>query len=342
MKKIISINIFVLLLLLIIIEIIFGHWFKKDNFGIFMRSERNVKELITTEFNEKKYEFIYKRNFYAFRGDNFDASKVKIIFQGGSTGNQRFHPEDKTIVGQLNKFFNKDDIGQKIYNASTDGKSTKGYINDFIFWFPKIPNFKPSIFIFYIGINDSICCPDWAKHYEYKAADTLPKKIRDYIKNNSLIFGLATKVSNKFFPKVVRSYWGNSQKTKNFKFINYQDAKTNFSSRELNKKEKLIINAFKKRLITLDNHIQKNKIIPIFITQIRSDGLKDYLLYNINNELKSFSKKNDYDLIPLDEIINNINTKDFYDYFHTTPSGSKKIAEGIYPILKDIILEKTN
>ena len=54
MKKIISINIFVLLLLLIIIEIIFGHWFKKDNFGIFMRSERNVKELITTEFNEKK------------------------------------------------------------------------------------------------------------------------------------------------------------------------------------------------------------------------------------------------------------------------------------------------
>jgi len=342
MKKIISINIFVLLLLLIIIEIIFGHWFKKDNFGIFMRSERNVKELITTEFNEKKYEFIYKRNFYAFRGDNFDTSKVKIIFQGGSTGNQRFHPEDKTIVGQLNRFFDKDNIEQKIYNASTDGKSTKGYINDFIFWFPKIPDFKPSIFIFYIGINDSVCCPDWAKHYEYKAADTLPKKIRDYIKNNSLIFGLATKVSNKFFPKVVRSYWGSSQKTKNFKFTNYKDAKTNFSSKKFNKKEKLIIDAFKKRLTTLDNHIQKNKITPIFITQIRSDGLKDYLLYGINNELKSFSKKNNYDLIPLDEIINNINTKDFYDYFHTTPSGSKKIAEEIYPILKDIILEKTN
>ena len=40
----------------------------------------------------------------------------------------------------------------KIYNASTDGKSVNGYINDFNFWFPKIPNFNPKYVIFYIGI----------------------------------------------------------------------------------------------------------------------------------------------------------------------------------------------
>ena len=64
------------------------------------------------------------------------------------------------------------------------------------------------------------------------------------------------------------------------------------------------------------------------------------MLYTTNTELKSFVNKNNYNLIPLDEIINNIDIKDFYDKYHTTPSGSKKIAEEIYPLLKKIIKEK--
>ena len=340
MKKTIFINILIFLILLIIYEVIFGYWFKKNNFGIFMRSERNIAELIKTEFDQKKYEFIYKRNAHAFRGDNFDTSKAKIIFLGGSTGNQRFHPEEKTIVGQLNSFFIKDNINHKIYNASTDGKSTKGYINDFLFWFPKVPNFKPSVFIFYIGLNDSICCPDWASHYEYKAANTLPKKIRDYIKNNSKIFHLITKFENKFFPKVTKAYWGKKNNEEKFKFIDFTVATKKFSTKSLIDKEKLTINAFKERLFTLNNHIKQNDITPIFITQIQFDGLNDKMLYTTNTELKSFVNKNNYDLIPLDEIINNIDIKDFYDNYHTTPSGSKKIAEEIYPLLKKIIKEK--
>ena len=36
----------------------------------------------------------------------------------------------------------------KFINASIDGKTTLGYIYDLKYWFPKIPNFKPEIFLF--------------------------------------------------------------------------------------------------------------------------------------------------------------------------------------------------
>ena len=55
----------------------------------------------------------------------------------------------------MNAFFKKDQIDVNIINASKGGKSTRGYYNDFVEWFPNIKNFNPKIFIFYTGLNDS-------------------------------------------------------------------------------------------------------------------------------------------------------------------------------------------
>ena len=136
--KVIIYNFFVFFFLIIILEVIFGYWFKEENFGIYMRKERKINWQTTSLFNGKEYNFFYKRNFYGFRGDEFEPKDVKIIFEGGSTGNQRYHPEELTIVGLLNKKFKSVRPDINIYNASTDGKSINGYINDFKFWFPKI------------------------------------------------------------------------------------------------------------------------------------------------------------------------------------------------------------
>ena len=61
---------------------------------------------------------------------------------------------DQTIVGNLNKFLHNDNIDITIYNAAVSGKSLVGNINEFSVWFEKIPNFKPKIMIYYIGLND--------------------------------------------------------------------------------------------------------------------------------------------------------------------------------------------
>ena len=128
--KILSVSLF-LIIPILFVEAFFGYWFKENNFGYLMRSERQKKVYVETEHDKIKYKFYYKRNFYGFRGDEFDPKNVKIIFEGGSTANQRFTPESLTIVGQLNKKFSNENINVKIYNASTDGKTLKGIIYDF-------------------------------------------------------------------------------------------------------------------------------------------------------------------------------------------------------------------
>ena len=86
--------------------------------------------------------------------------------------------------------------------------------------------------------------------------------------------------------------------------------------------------------------IKKNKFTPIFVTQIKFDGLSDKRLFLINQKIKKFSKSNNFDLIALDELINNMEVGNFFDSVHTSISGSEKIANILYPHLKKI-LEKT-
>jgi hypothetical protein len=148
------------------------------------------------------YKFYYKRNFYGFRGDDVDPKNMKIIFLGGSTGNQRVTPENLSIVGLLNDQLKNNGYNFKIYNGSTDGKSTKGYLNDFKYWFPKIPNFNPKMVIFYTGINDSNLLHD--EKFDIPWRESNFEKFRDYIKNNSKTVELIKKVKFKYFIKAYK------------------------------------------------------------------------------------------------------------------------------------------
>ena len=172
------INLIIIFLFIILLEIIFGYWFKKNNFGIHMRAERNrVNKISTNHDNGDKINFTYKRNFYGFIGDEFNPKDVKIVFEGGSTGAEIWKPEEKSIVGVLNKLFLKDNIQKKIYNASINGKSIRGYTYDHKNWFSKIPNFKPQYIIYYLGINDRKF-PDDEQHrfYDEQSSTIISKK----------------------------------------------------------------------------------------------------------------------------------------------------------------------
>ncbi len=333
--KIISTNIFIFFLIIIIFEVIFGYWFKSENFGIYMRKERKINWQSKSSFNGKNYEFFYQRNFWGFRGDEFDPKDVNIVFEGGSTGNQRFTPEDLTIVGVLNENFKKKGFDIKIYNASTDGKSVNGYINDFKFWFTKIPHFNPKYVIFYIGINDRFNIFDGRYFLDNKVSEKKISQMKDYIKNNSIIVDKYKMIKNKYFPKNTFAYdINNISLYKNFKYINYWNAIKIHT--DLNDSDIILINSFQKKLNELKFLIEKREVEPIFISQLMFDGLKDKNLFLINNELKSFAKKNNYFLIPLDEILV-MKKNDYYDIAHTTPQGSKRIAEKIFPILLNFL-----
>ena len=294
--KITFYNLFIFIFLIILIEIFFGYWFKDENFGIYMRKERKINWLTESTFFGNNYKFFYKRNYWGFRGEEFDPKNVKIIFEGGSTGNQRYTPEDLTIVGLINKRFENENINLKIFNASTDGKSLNGYINDFEFWFPKIPNLKPEYVIFYLGINDRFINDRY--YLDHKISEMKIDRLKDYIKNNSFVVDKYKIIKNNYFPKNTLSYDFNDNSIyKDFKYIDFISAQKIHKNK--NDDDLALINKFQYKLDKLNSIIKKNNIKPIFITQVKFDGLKDKKLYLINNELKNFSKVNDYFLFRL-------------------------------------------
>jgi len=340
--KILFINCIIFFSLIFIFEIFFGYWFKKNNFGFIMRFERQKQNYYETIHDEKKHKFYYKRNFYGFRGEEADPKNIKIVFLGGSTGNQRVTPENLTIVGLLNAKLNKDGYNFKIYNGSTDGKSTKGYANDFKYWFPKIPSFNPKIVIFYIGIIDANLLHD--EKFDYPWRESAFEKFTDYIKNSSKIVELFKKIKFKYFAIKIESEYGLAtvgiDLYKNFNYINYGQAKKIHDNKILHELEnhaiERLLSQFENKLEVLDFYIIKHQIIPVFITQIRYDGLSNYNLYLVNEKLKEFCKKKNYNIIKLDEKIISLEKKTFLDKQHSLIKGNKIIANKVYLDLLNI------
>ncbi len=330
-------NILFLFLFLIIGEAILGYWFKENNFGIHMRKERNKNWKTVSSFNNVEYEFFYKRNFFGFRGEEFDPKDVKIIFEGGSTSNQRYTPEELTIVGQLNKSFQNDNIDIKIYNAATDGKSLRGVIYDFNYWFKKINALKPKFVILYLGINERTLANQLDQNlYDLNFQKNKVDRFKDYLKNNSFFYSQYKSIKNKYFPKQTSGYFLDYEKLySNYNFKGYDEAKK--LKREISEEDMKIILQLEKRLLILKNIFKRKNIKPIIITQVEFNGLTNKKLFLVNEKLKNFSEKNNISIIKLDEIIT-MKVNDFYDKVHTTPQGSKRIADTIYPYLKNILI----
>ena len=162
------------------------------------------------------------------------------------------------------------------------------------------------------------------------------EKFRDYIKSNSKIVELVKKVKFKYFVKLRKEYGltaGAVDLYKNFNYINYDQAKKLHYNKIPNE---LLLSQFEKKLEALDFYIIKYQITPVFITQIGYDGLSNYNLYLINEKLKEFCKKKNYNIIKLDEKIISLERKTFFDPEHTLIKGNKIIANKIYLDLLNI------
>ncbi len=115
--KIVFYNFFVFFLTIILIELFFGYWFDEDNLGPYMREYRMKKVQYSVKYKNDYYDYVYKRNYHGFRGDEIELEKIKAVLIGGSTADERYKPENLTITGLLNKKFKEDKIDIKITNA---------------------------------------------------------------------------------------------------------------------------------------------------------------------------------------------------------------------------------
>ena len=335
--KILIFNILIFFLAIFIIEILSGiSLTKKLNCNYLLCNAHYVykTDLYTTE----KIIINYQKDKYGFRGNDNSYDDIKFLIVGGSTTDERYLNEESTWAGQLKIFFNNK---INILNAGIDGQSSTGHIWNFNNWFNRVNNFKAKYIIFYIGINE-IANNNSYYDLEYKNLNIL-KKIKFLLRDNNGFFFRSLK-------KLMIIKQKNSQKVfhdKNRKLIkiNKIPTKNDF-------KHNLEIT--QKNLNELYNLTNNNKSIPIFITQktnrwsiiddkvLSIDNFNYYLFEkNISEIILNFCYDNKILCINGFEELK-FNTNDTYDLIHTSPSGSKKIAELVFEKIKDLDLDDVN
>jgi len=341
----------------LVVEIIFGDWFSKYNLGPYMREHRLKKNPVTLLHDNKTYEFFYKRNYYGFRGDEMDPSKIEAVIIGGSTTDERFKPLEFTIAENLNKLLKEKGHNFKIVNAGIAGQSTYGHIYNFKHWFPKLENFSPKLYIFYIGINDQYATYRKIEDLKPSAGNVLKsdnfsekKEIfLDNLKSRSFFSDKIKNVRLKYFSTgkkltydlnyFIGANWEQVKEHKNYKYINYEQALKIHDVGFLKAKHKKLISNYLNNVEILSNYAEKNNGVPIFISQVRYDGLKVGVLFILNYSLIQYCEKRNLNCIDLGKKLNG-KVKYWYDDAHTSILGSKVIAETIVDDIHSIIKNK--
>ena len=318
------------LLSFLLIEILFGSWLFKNNFSSII-IPRNVTKVWSPKHYKSTHSAMYKRDNYGLRGDYNKISDIEIAAIGGSTTDERWIDEKLTWTYLLQKKLNKKGLKIKIANAGVDGQSTLGHIYNFDLWFKKIPNFKPKIFLLYIGINDSAVLfrslnSNKFEQFIYRSDYLVDIKKTDkffrFIKNNSYFYKIVKviighKAAKKYNLIHSTETWDNTKTSKPFSFI--KDEKTSE-----------LISNYSLRLETLISKIREFGSDMIVVTQtVKSHNILFNCLELINSETKITCKKNNIKCLPLDEEISFSENEDFYDDVHTRPVGNEKIAKYI-------------
>ena len=341
--KIVLINFIFFIFSFFLIEIFFGYWLDKDNLGPYMREHRMKKNSISVKFNDKNYNFIYKRNYYGFRGEEKKLEDIKIVLIGGSTADERYKPYEYTITGLLNKRLDRE-INKEIINAGIEGQSTRGHIYNFEKWFPRLKGFNPNYFIFYIGMNDHLKDPndDEKTIVGHVSNPTFSELLKDNIKSRSIFYDYVRKIKHKYYlnEKKTVSYdfdFGIKNYTqKGFDFLDYDKAIKIYDIPKLKEDNKDIIEFYLSNVDKLVDHVKKYNAKPIFINQLAHNGNHNKTLFILNYSLIEHCEKKKYNCIDLAKFL--IGKKEYWwDGVHTTPTGSQEIVKIIYPKLLEFL-----
>ncbi len=153
--KVFAVNIGLFLVGFLLIEVIFGSWFKAPNLWSLSIYRNKDWTFVANE----KYPGVnivrYRRDYYGLRGDYGKIKQIRILTLGGSTTDERFVSDGKTWTDTLDNCLEKK-IGSQIgtANAGVTGQTTRGHAKNFDVWLNHIPDLAPKYVLVYFGVNE--------------------------------------------------------------------------------------------------------------------------------------------------------------------------------------------
>lgn len=187
MLRVLGINVAILLGLALAAELIFGDWVSPRDFGAL-----NLPRSTVRTFDVRNLygggTITNTRDEHGLRGDYGALPNVDILAIGGSTTNELYVDDGSIWTAVLQKELRTLDPEWGVANAGVEGQSTVGHIYDFDVWFPNLLGLRPKYVLAYIGVNDVVV----ESHADYDAITT-PDPMRNFaqwFKNQSAIYRL--------------------------------------------------------------------------------------------------------------------------------------------------------
>lgn len=348
--RLFAFNLVLLSLGLVALELVFGSWISPGQ-----RAPLNLLRDVTYRFNVSHLYAgagqgsLYRRDRYGLRGLEGNPSEIDLLTVGGSTTDQRYLSEGQTWQDVLENDWIRSGHKMEVVNAGLDGLSTVGEIRSLEFWFPRIPSFYARYILLYNGINDLFS----ERTGPYDDVDGT-KSFKGIIRSKSALYQL--------YQRLYRTYLGHLKYPVRHQAIDFSHKKWTTdplqSSYEALMKRKL--ESYGGNLVILDKKIRAFGAESVFVTQPsrmfrrendRVLGVTDTLIFEgkpingvdfyhmltlINEATMASCKQLKGICIDLAQDLS-FEEGDFYDYFHTTPSGAEKIGHYLFEKLKNAV-----
>lgn len=344
--KICFFNVFFLLIVLLLVEAVFGNWFSNQSYGA-MTIPRNVTWTFdATQLYDKGGLVTYHRDDHGLRGQYPSPDKITILTIGGSTTDQRYIDDHDTWQNKLVENFAQ--AGKKIYiaNAGVDGQSTRGHLYSFDIWFPLIPDLAPQYILAYIGVNDLHI--ELKEEFDTMKSNSFKYQIYHTIRNNSILFRAFSIIKGILQANQSKIIHGTSQES--VRQWAFPEKDPDLLSLEKANQKRLM--AYEQRVRKLISKIRALGAKAIITTQNRADyhmrngrplgsvdqnGTVTLGLYGMQTLFNQRAMKacQDMQAICLDAGSDlELSEEDFYDSIHNTPSGANKLAQYLFKKLE--------
>ena len=348
-------NFLVFFSFLFFIDLVLGNYLKKKNpaseiplVDISKSRKWDVANLYKNKEQDTKNIIEYIRDENGFRSFEKNFSKKIVLTVGGSTTAQKAITEKKTWQDLLDIILPQYDF----VNGGMDGFTSYAHLVSLDNWYPTALNsFDVDTIIYYIGIND-IPLLYSSRAYNLDSISTL-QSLKKYLSNNSFIlrktYLIFRIIKHQFSDGAFDGFTAGIKRTSDQDFINtpIPIKELNYPKSDNARKYKLLI----KELIS--KTYEKFPNSRIVLIQQQHPGCDFVDKFSVKNRLPyKYSKYDRFDfciaqgqvylqqdlaisstkfvkspiVIPM-YLENILLDDDVYDYVHTNPKGSKKIAE---------------